>query len=164
MRVDRDGNASFSGVGLDLVVDETVCDSIRRINFKWWILIVVLPATQQLTGINAVVLYGPKIIKSGGFENFLLVTFLCIGLWNLLSVFVASALIERMGRRTLMLVGLCGMAVSLLGLGILFATAPVGNPSRGTIALAFIMGYLFSSKWALGHYFLSWQVRASQRA
>ena len=143
VRMDRDGNASFSGIGLDLVVDDSFCDSLRRINFKWWILIFVLPATQQLTGINAVVLYGPKIIKSGGFKDFLLVTFLCIGLWNLLSVFVSSALIERMGRRTLMLVGLCGMALSLLGLGMVFAILPLGDPTRGISALAFIMGYLF---------------------
>jgi SP family arabinose:H+ symporter-like MFS transporter len=130
---------------IDLVGDESASffQALKRIEFRWWVLIIVLPATQQLTGINAVVLYGPRIIKNGGFSNFLLITFLCIGLWNLLSVFVSTALIERVGRRTLMLFALSGMSVSLLGLGVIFAVLPMAHPAKGTSALLCIMSYLF---------------------
>ena len=117
-------------------------EQLRDIDTKWWILIVVLPATQQLTGINAVVLYGPQILKLS-FTNFLLVTFLCIGTWNLLSVFVSFVLIERVGRRVLMLVALAGMSVSLLFMGIVFASLPLGHASMGSLTLLGIMAYIF---------------------
>lgn len=134
------GSTSSSSVGGR---DEMSCmEKLRDIDTRWWILIVVLPATQQLTGINAVVLYGPQILKLS-FTNFLLVTFLCIGTWNLLSVFVSFVLIERVGRRVLMLVALAGMSLSLLFMGIVFASLPLGHASMGSLTLLGIMTYIF---------------------
>ena len=122
---------------------ESLIEALKSIETRWWVLIVVLPATQQLTGINAVVLYAPQIFKFS-FSDYLLVTFLCVGTWNLFSVFVSFALIERLGRRKLMLAGLAGMAVSLLVLGIVFAELPLGHEHMGVMTLLGVMGFIFA--------------------
>ncbi|MCK4748233.1 MAG: sugar porter family MFS transporter, partial [Bacteroidales bacterium] len=69
----------------------------------------------QITGINTVVDYAPKILMTAGLEirNALLQTSL-IGLVNFVFTFFAVWLIDRLGRRTFYLIGSSGMAVTLL--------------------------------------------------
>jgi len=74
-----------------------------------------LPAANQLTGINAVIFYAPKIFASAGLEgNPLLWTFALVGTWNFLSVFVSFLLVDRLGRRPLILFALMLMASAAL--------------------------------------------------
>ncbi len=69
----------------------------------------------QITGINTVVDYAPKILMTAGLEirNALLQTSL-IGLVNFAFTFFAVWLIDRLGRRTFYLIGSSGMALTLL--------------------------------------------------
>jgi SP family arabinose:H+ symporter-like MFS transporter len=69
----------------------------------------------QLDGMNAVVNYAPKIFRGAGFEiqNALLKTSF-IGFINFVFTFVAIVVIDKVGRRTLYLVGSLGMSVALL--------------------------------------------------
>ncbi len=75
----------------------------------------------QITGINTVVDYAPKILMAAGLEirNALLQTSL-IGLVNFGFTFFAVWLIDRLGRRTFYLIGSSGMAVTLLMLAAAF--------------------------------------------
>jgi sugar porter (SP) family MFS transporter len=75
----------------------------------------------QMSGINTVVDYAPKILMSVGIEirNALLQTSL-IGLINGVFTFVAIGLIDRVGRRKLYLIGSLGMTVTLILLSISF--------------------------------------------
>lgn len=70
----------------------------------------------QITGINAIIYYAPNIFKSAGFSthNALAGTFLIGGI-NLVFTFVAIGLIDRMGRKSLLLWGVGGMILSLAG-------------------------------------------------
>jgi len=84
-------------------------------NLKWVAIAVILPAANQLTGINAVIFYAPKIFASAGVEgNPLLLTFALVGTWNFLSVFISLLLVDRLGRRPLMLFALAFMATAAL--------------------------------------------------
>lgn len=69
----------------------------------------------QITGINTVVDYAPKILMTAGLEirNALLSTSL-IGLVNFAFTFFAIFFIDRLGRKTFYIIGSSGMAVSLL--------------------------------------------------
>lgn len=69
----------------------------------------------QITGINTVIDYAPKILMTAGLEirNALLSTSL-IGLVNFAFTFFAIFLIDRLGRKTLYIIGSSGMALSLL--------------------------------------------------
>ena len=75
----------------------------------------------QVSGVNTVVDYAPKILMSVGVEvqNALLQTSL-IGLINGLFTFIAILFIDKVGRRKLYLVGSMGMTVTLILLAISF--------------------------------------------
>jgi sugar porter (SP) family MFS transporter len=79
---------------------------------------------QQFTGINTVIYYAPKIYQAAGFEsnNAAILATAGVGLVNVLMTIVSLALIDRLGRRPLLIIGNIGMGLSLaaLSLSILF--------------------------------------------
>ena len=81
----------------------------------------ILAVLVQVSGINTVVDYAPKILMSVGIEikNALLQTSL-IGLINALFTFVAILFIDKVGRRKLYLIGSMGMTVTLVILAITY--------------------------------------------
>lgn len=99
----------------------------HRLLFAKWlrpILLISLGLSffQQVTGINAIIYYAPTILQMAGFKyasNAILAT-LGIGIINVLFTVIALPLIDRWGRRPLLLYGLLGMFVSLVILGTAF--------------------------------------------
>lgn len=89
--------------------------SSRKVMMVGFLLAVLV----QVSGINTVVDYAPKILMSVGVEikNALLQTSL-IGLINGIFTFVAILFIDKVGRRKLYLIGSAGMAVTLTLLAI----------------------------------------------
>jgi len=85
-----------------------------------------LAALQQFTGINVVFYYGATLWQAAGFteENALLQNVIS-GSVNVIFTFVAIALVDRIGRKPLLLVGALGQAVMLGALALLFGTAGV---------------------------------------
>ena len=81
-----------------------------------------LAALQQATGINTVIYYAPTIFQFAGLGSAAASIFATIGVGvvNVLATLVALWLIDRVGRRPLLLVGEAGMMVSLIVLGIGF--------------------------------------------
>ncbi|HSV23441.1 MAG TPA: sugar porter family MFS transporter [Xanthobacteraceae bacterium] len=80
---------------------------------------------QQVTGINTVIYYAPLIIQSAGIssESGAILATAGIGLVNVLMTIVAMWLIDRVGRRPLLLVGTAGMVATLGLLGLAFHTS-----------------------------------------
>jgi SP family galactose:H+ symporter-like MFS transporter len=77
---------------------------------------------QQVTGINTVIYFAPTIIRTAGASS-IQVSILAtagIGVVNVLMTIVSMWLIDRVGRRPLLLIGITGMAISLGVLGFLF--------------------------------------------
>ena len=85
-----------------------------------------LAALQQFTGINVVFYYGATLWQAAGFteENALLQNVIS-GSVNVIFTFVAIALVDKVGRKPLLLVGALGQAVMLGTLALLFGTAGV---------------------------------------
>lgn len=77
---------------------------------------------QQITGINTVIYYAPTIILAAGIPSAAgaILATAVIGLVNVIMTIVAMWLIDRVGRRPLLLVGIAGMAVCLGILGAAF--------------------------------------------
>jgi len=104
---------------------------------------VILAVTLQLTGINAIMYYGPIIIQSAGFNNPLLLN-IGIGVWNFLATFIAASLVDRLGRRILMIGGTAVMSVALVAVGLCLNDHVVSNMTyRGigvAIGLFFFLG------------------------
>jgi len=93
-----------------------------------------LAALQQFTGINVVFYYGATLWQAAGFteENALLQNVIS-GSVNVIFTFVAIALVDKVGRKPLLLVGALGQAVMLGALALLFGTA--GVDASGDLAL-----------------------------
>ena len=75
-----------------------------------------LAVFQQVTGINTVIYYAPQIFRAAGLQSdsaSILAT-AGVGLVNVIMTVVAMALLDRVGRRPLLLWGLGGMIVMLL--------------------------------------------------
>jgi len=97
-----------------------------------------LAAFQQLVGINIIFYYGEVLWKAAGAtEQWALRINLLTGLVNILATIPAIALIDRVGRKPLLLAGSAGMAVTLGAMAAVFATAGLdanGKPLLGHAA------------------------------
>ncbi len=108
---------------------------------------VVLALFSQITGINAIIYFAPEIFKSIGIgsESAFLQTFI-IGIINTVFTFVAIWLIDRAGRRTLLLWGVAGMIICLFGAAICFQF----NITTGPWLLICIFGFIACFASSLG--------------
>ena len=77
---------------------------------------------QAITGVNIVIYYAPRIFQMAGYasEPSAIFATIGIGIVNVIMTLVALWLIDRVGRRPLLVVGLIGMSLSLFMLGISF--------------------------------------------
>lgn len=89
----------------------------------------------QLTGVNIVVYYGPSILKQAGFgENAAMLCQVGFGVTNLVFTLIALALIDRLGRRPLLIGGMVVITAALAVTGVLFlhaGTQIVTDPASG---------------------------------
>ena len=72
----------------------------------------------QLSGINAILYYAPKVMRLAGGEEVLGAAFpyvasVIVGLMNLIATMAALTVIDKLGRRQLMIVGSIGYLISL---------------------------------------------------
>ena len=100
----------------------------------------------QITGINAIIYYAPEIFKSAGFgaESAFMQTVI-IRVVNTLFTFLAIWLIDKAGRRALLLWGVTGMIVCLLAVGLCYH-----YHFGGAWLLICILGYIASFACSLG--------------
>jgi MFS transporter, SP family, galactose:H+ symporter len=104
-----------------------------------------LAVAQQVTGINAVIYYANEIFDRAGFTTAhaqAKATLYAVGLVNVLATFIAVAWIDRFGRRPLLFAGLVGMGVSLLAVGISFATLSTDTATPTTVSAGGIVTVL----------------------
>ncbi len=80
---------------------------------------VVLAVAQQITGINTVIYYAPTILRMAGIgsDTAAILATLGLGAVNFFFTFVAVYLLDRVGRRPLLLGGVAVMAAALALLG-----------------------------------------------
>jgi SP family xylose:H+ symportor-like MFS transporter len=100
---------------------------------------ITLAVLQQVTGINVFLYYAPEIFKSivGSQTDVAMLQTVLVGAVNMLFTVIAIATVDLLGRKPLMLLGYCGMAVSLTALGI----AAYFDRTEGWV-LGFILSYI----------------------
>jgi MFS transporter, SP family, arabinose:H+ symporter len=92
---------------------------------------------QQITGINAVFFYAPMIFEQSGIgTNASFIQAAMLGLVNLAFTIVAMLLIDRVGRRPLLGVGLAGIAICMFTLAYSFSAATYTLDSQGVATLS----------------------------
>jgi MFS transporter, sugar porter (SP) family len=111
-----------------------------------------LAVFQQITGINTVIYYAPRILQAAGFNSAsgAILATVGVGIVNVAMTILAMFLVDRAGRRPLLLVGIAGMIVTLGVLGLGFRH-PSGQ--LAWIAVICLMGYVASFAISLGPIF-----------
>lgn len=109
---------------------------------------------QQITGINTIIYYSPIIFELAGFKtatSAVLATGI-VGVVNFAFTIVALWLLDKSGRRKLLLIGLAGMILSLVALGFAFMPDQVSTVV-GWLTLVSLMVFVASFAISLGPIF-----------
>ena len=109
---------------------------------------------QQITGINTIIYYAPTIFQMAGFSSAAqsILATAGVGLVNVLLTVLSLRLLDRVGRRPLLLFGVAGMIVSLAVLGFVFQFG-AGSSSLGWLAVISVMFYVGCFAISLGPIF-----------
>lgn len=101
-----------------------------------------LAIIQQITGINTIIYFAPSILRATGFgTSGAMLSTVGVGIVNVALTVVAIGLVDRLGRRPLVLIGLAGMALSAVLLGSVYLL-PDLRGAAGYAALIAIAGYV----------------------
>lgn len=113
-----------------------------------------LAILQQVTGINTVIYYAPTIVEFTGVDSSAgsILAAVGVGVINVVMTVVALRLLDRAGRRTLLMVGVSGMVVSLFTLGLAFEGGG-GSTFDSALAIVSLMTYVASFAISLGPIF-----------
>ncbi len=116
------------------------------------ILGLIVAVFQQWCGTNVIFNYAQEIFEGAGYDvSETLFNIVLTGITNLVFTFVAIFTVERLGRRTLMLIGAGGLAVTylLLGAGYFFGFTGIGMVLLVVIAIACYAMTLGPVTWVL---------------
>lgn len=110
---------------------------------------VLLQVMQQLTGMNVVMYYAPRIFQDMGYATESQMWFTAIvGLVNVLATFIAIGLVDKLGRKPILYIGFVVMAI---GLGVVGTMMHLGIHSHAqqiftvVMLLVFIVGFAMSA-------------------
>ena len=113
-----------------------------------------LAVFQQVTGINTIIYYAPTIFQLAGFGSAAqsILATAGVGAVNVLMTVVSLKLLDRLGRRPLLLGGIAGMIASLGILGFVFRLGSE-SPALAWMAVVSVMVYVASFAVSLGPIF-----------
>ncbi len=106
---------------------------------------------QQLSGINVVMYYAPRIFKIAGFASTSgqMWGTVIIGITNMLATFIAIAFVDKLGRKPMMYAGFVVMGLSMITVGMFLNMNLEESPVFGyyaiTALLLFIIGFAMSA-------------------
>ena len=113
----------------------------------------VLALAQQFVGVNTVIYYAPTILSDTGLsDSGALARTVLVGVTNVVFTVVAVLLLDRVGRRKLLIGGTVGMVAGLLTLAVYFSSA-VLQQDAGYLALAGLLVFIASFAIGLGPVF-----------
>lgn len=115
-------------------------EMLRKPYLRATVFVVGLGFFIQITGINATVAYGPKIFQAMGIDTnteSILMSTLVQGI-ALVAVLASMTVVDRWGRRPILLTGISIMIVSQLAMVVTFATQQGSSFSTAQIVLGFV--------------------------
>ncbi|CAK9871193.1 unnamed protein product [Sphagnum jensenii] len=98
-------------------------------------------AFQQFAGINAVFYFSSTVFRAAGMTSDVAAS-VSVGAVNLLASCLAAYLMDRLGRRSLLIVSFTGMAFAM-AMQVLVAVVPALSSMRGSMALVGTLVYVF---------------------
>lgn len=116
----------------------------KKYRFPVW-LAILFAFFNQVSGINAIIYYAPRIFEMAGLgSKSALLSTVGIGLVNFLFTLLAIQFIDRIGRRTLMLIGSVGLIISLALVTHSFYSTTFSGNAVTVFLLVYIAFFAFS--------------------
>ncbi len=134
----RDLQQVQDSLNADAAKDKVGIGSLFAPALKLALLIgIVIAVVQQITGINAVFFYAPMIFEQSGIgTNASFVQAILVGIVNLVFTIVAIALVDRLGRKPLLILGLTGITIAMAVLAYGFYSATYTLPANVVLPAA----------------------------
>ena len=130
----------------------TLSQFFTRRYFKVIALAFFIAMFNQLSGINAILYYAPEVMKQAGADdNAALLMSVGVGLMNLVATMAALTVIDRIGRRSLMVVGSIGYLVSMGFLtAVMFMFQGHFNSTSSTLVLIGLLVFIAAHAFGQG--------------
>lgn len=110
-----------------------------------------LGMAQQLTGINSMMYYGSQVLEQAGFDRGSALTFNVLnGVLNVSATVLAIMIVNKINRRTLLIVGFTGLILAHIATGAVGVFMPVDNPLRPWLLLLTILVFIFMMAGSIG--------------
>jgi MFS transporter, SP family, sugar:H+ symporter len=137
-------------------LSDVIIPGTRRIAPVLWVGM-GLAAFQQFVGINNIFYFGEVLWKAAGAtEQWALRINVLTGLVNILATIPAMVLVDRIGRKPLLLVGSVGMTLTLGAMALVFATAGVGPNSKPLLSHTAAVAGLTAANLYIVAFAVSW--------
>ena len=144
-------NMSNSDINMSGTLDQRYADASVRENLfngkynKPVMYVVMLAMFNQLSGINAIMYYAPRIFEMTGLaRDTALLQAVSIGVTNMIFTLLAISVIDKFGRKTLLIIGSVGMVVALGLVTWTFYTQNFGGYAVMFYLVGFIAFFAFS--------------------
>jgi sugar porter (SP) family MFS transporter len=107
---------------------------------------------QQVTGINTIIYYGPRIFALAGITSNRSAIFatLLVAVTNMLATIIALVLVDRVGRKPLLYAGVSGMTACLVLLAYSFHAPTAFGAAPGLVATVCLMVYITCFAFSMG--------------
>ncbi|MEG3174602.1 sugar porter family MFS transporter [Sphingomonas sp. RB3P16] len=116
----------------------------------------LLAVFQQLVGINVIFYYGATLWQAAGFsESQALMTNIISGSISIVACFITIGLVDKIGRKPLLLIGSAGMAITLFAMVYAFSTGTLvadkltlpGHMGQLAVGAALAYSFAFNISW-----------------
>ncbi|XP_013165614.1 PREDICTED: facilitated trehalose transporter Tret1 [Papilio xuthus] len=157
--IETELNQIAADVNASMEKTATLADVFRGSNFKAFYISCALVFFQQFSGINAVLFYMNTIFKAAGSDLDPSIATIIIGAVQVVASMITPLVVDRLGRRILLLVSTCGTAIGLALLGMYFLLNSQNSPvvsSIGFLPILSLVLFIVTYCWGLGP--LPWAV------
>lgn len=164
-------NSYTDETGANLLLAEIRASLMIKIEKRWaalWtpavrkalLIAVGFTVLQQVTGINTIIYYGPRIFSLAGIgsDKGAIFATLLVAVVNVLATVIALVLVDRVGRKPLLYWGVGGMTLSLFLLSGSFHYQAALGSLLGIIATACLMLYITCFAFSMGP--IAWIIAA----
>lgn len=115
---------------------------------------------QQITGINTIIYYAPTILREAGLgTSTAALTTAGIGTLNFAATLLALMVVDRIGRRVILIAGMAGMAVCMAAEAIVFQIGDFDGAGQA-VAIAALFGFIacFAISWGWGFWVMASEI------
>ncbi|WP_454830533.1 sugar porter family MFS transporter [Paraburkholderia xenovorans] len=105
----------------------------------------------QLVGVNSIIYYTPSTLVRAGFGNAAAVTAnLAIGISNVLFTLLGISVVDKLRRKTLLMIGCAGMGVAMLALAVISVSMSASTASAAlTLSCMLVFLASFAATWGV---------------